>query len=175
MENTELIKALRCCVTDYNNIQSRLCNKCPYAKYADGKYGCENKLKADAADALEAADEKIADYTAAIDALDDSNDAYIKENERLKKRIAELSLDNKMLKNTIDADKGVMLDRIRFLEAQLPKRGKWIGIEYDGYADGYPVYDVWECSECGEEHNGEEDTLPNYCPNCGAKMKGEQE
>ena len=27
------------------------------------------------------------------------------------KRIAELSLDNKMLKNTIDADKGVMLDR----------------------------------------------------------------
>lgn len=43
-----------------------------------------------AADALEAADEKITDYTAAIDALDDSNDAYIKENERLEKRIAEL-------------------------------------------------------------------------------------
>jgi hypothetical protein len=41
-------------VTDYNNIQSRLCNKCQYAKYADGKYGCENKLKADAADALKA-------------------------------------------------------------------------------------------------------------------------
>lgn len=49
----ELISALRYCVTDYNNIQSRLCNKCHYAKYADGKYGCENKLKADAADAIE--------------------------------------------------------------------------------------------------------------------------
>ena len=53
MNNAELIKALRCCVTDYNSIQSRLCNKCQYAKYADGKYGCENKLKADAADAIE--------------------------------------------------------------------------------------------------------------------------
>lgn len=49
----ELVKALLCCVTDFNNIQSRLCNKCPYAKYADGKYGCENKLKADAAEAIE--------------------------------------------------------------------------------------------------------------------------
>ena len=64
MTNTELIKALRCCVTDYNNIQSRLCNKCPYAKYADGKYGCENKLKADAADALEAAEKRIKELEA---------------------------------------------------------------------------------------------------------------
>lgn len=52
-EDAEVIKALRCCVTDCNNIQSRLCNKCNYAKYADGKHGCENKLKADAADAIE--------------------------------------------------------------------------------------------------------------------------
>lgn len=49
----ELVKALRCCVIDYNSIQSRLCNKCQYAKYADGKYGCENKLKADAASLIE--------------------------------------------------------------------------------------------------------------------------
>lgn len=62
----ELIKALRCCVTDYNNIQSRLCNKCQYAKYADGKYGCENKLKADAADALEAANERIVNLLTAL-------------------------------------------------------------------------------------------------------------
>lgn len=55
----ELVNALRCCVTDYNSIQSRLCNKCQYAKYADGKYGCENKLKADAADALETSEKNI--------------------------------------------------------------------------------------------------------------------
>lgn len=48
--------------------------------------------------------------------------------------------------------------------------GEWIGIEYDGYADGVPVYDVWECSACGNEWRGDE--TPCYCPDCGAKMKG---
>lgn len=54
---------------------------------------------------------------------------------------------------------------------ELPKRahGHWIGLEYDGFADGCPVYDLWECSECGYEHKGEETT--NYCPNCGAMME----
>jgi Zn finger protein HypA/HybF involved in hydrogenase expression len=52
------------------------------------------------------------------------------------------------------------------------KRGRWIPTEYDGYADGYPVYDAFECSECGHEHNGEEDTLTAFCPDCGAKMDG---
>ena len=52
-------------------------------------------------------------------------------------------------------------------------RGRWVGLEYDGYADGNPVYDLWECSECGEEVRGEDvpETHP-YCPNCGAKMEG---
>ena len=48
--------------------------------------------------------------------------------------------------------------------------GEWIGIEYDGYADGVPVYDVWECSSCGNEWRG--DSTPCYCPDCGAKMEG---
>ena len=48
----------------------------------------------------------------------------------------------------------------------------WVGIEYDGYADGYPVYDLWECSHCKHEHKGEIDTLTDYCPDCGAKMDG---
>lgn len=49
--------------------------------------------------------------------------------------------------------------------------GRWIGLEYDGYADGFPVYNLWECSECGEEVRGEDvpDTHP-YCNGCGAKM-----
>lgn len=50
--------------------------------------------------------------------------------------------------------------------------GRWIPIEYDGYADGTPVWDLWECSECQEEHRGDEETLTPYCPNCGAKMDG---
>lgn len=52
--------------------------------------------------------------------------------------------------------------------------GHWIPIEYDGYADGNPVWDLWECSECQEDHSGDEDTLTPYCPYCGAKMDGER-
>lgn len=26
------------------------------------------------------------------------------------------------------------------------RHGRWIGTEYDGYANGFPVYDVYECS-----------------------------
>ena len=50
--------------------------------------------------------------------------------------------------------------------------GLWLPIEYDSYADGVPVWDKWECSECGHEHKGEEDTLTAFCPDCGARMDG---
>ena len=52
-------------------------------------------------------------------------------------------------------------------------RGRYIGTEYDGYADGCPVYYEWKCSVCGCTF---EDEKPNYnfCPNCGADMRGEQ-
>lgn len=56
------------------------------------------------------------------------------------------------------------------------KHGRWIPIQYDGYADGHPVWDLWECSECREEYESEGDPPPhNYCPNCGAKMDGGNE
>lgn len=53
--------------------------------------------------------------------------------------------------------------------------GRWYG-ESDGYADGYPVIDVWYCSECGyciDDGTDDPELLPNYCPNCGVKMDGE--
>lgn len=55
------------------------------------------------------------------------------------------------------------------------RHGQWDG-EGDGYADGEIVIDVWYCSECGYcIDNGTDDPniLPNYCPNCGAYMMGE--
>lgn len=55
---------------------------------------------------------------------------------------------------------------------QPERHRRWIPIEYDSYADGAPVWDKYECSECGHEHVGEEDTLTDYCPKCGAKMYG---
>lgn len=59
------------------------------------------------------------------------------------------------------------------VEAEPVKHGRWIPLEYDGFADGNPVWDLWECSECQEEHSGDEETLTPYCPNCGAKMDGD--
>lgn len=58
------------------------------------------------------------------------------------------------------------------VEAEPVRHGRWIPIEYDSYADGAPVWDKWECSECGHEHSGEEDTLTAFCPDCGARMDG---
>lgn len=49
------------------------------------------------------------------------------------------------------------------------RHGHWTGTEYDGYADGNPVYTMFECSECGVEYGQEE----HYCPWCGAKMDGD--
>lgn len=63
------------------------------------------------------------------------------------------------------------IDKLKVKTRPRRCKGQWIGTEYDGYADGCPVYDTFECSECGWEHYGEEDTLTNYCSNCGAKMK----
>ena len=97
----------------------------------------------------------VADYIAAVEALDDSNDAYIKENERLKNRIAEL-------------------------ETQLPKEGKWIpgriiSEEYIGRTLISIDFEDWKCSVCGIVV--EQPHIPkwNYCPNCGASMDGEEQ
>jgi rubrerythrin len=52
--------------------------------------------------------------------------------------------------------------------------GKYVG-EYDGYADGYPVCDMWYCSVCGcHFEDWDEKPTYNYCPQCGAKMDGEE-
>lgn len=46
------------------------------------------------------------------------------------------------------------------------KKGKWI--EHNPHKWGLGV--KYECSECGYEVDCEE---PNFCPNCGADMRGE--
>lgn len=50
----------------------------------------------------------------------------------------------------------------------------WVGVRYDGYADGCPVYDLWECSNCGEEYESE-GSPPAYrfCHGCGKPMAEE--
>lgn len=67
----------------------------------------------------------------------------------------------------------MILKYVPTIDAVPVVHGRWIGMEYDGYADGSPIYEIWECSECHEEHYGDCDTLTAYCPYCGAKMDGD--
>ena len=65
------------------------------------------------------------------------------------------------------------IDMARAVDAVPVRHGKFIGTEYDGYADGNPVYYEWKCSECGCVFEDDEPTY-NYCPHCGARMDGTQ-
>ena len=52
-------------------------------------------------------------------------------------------------------------------------RSYWDGFSND-YADGYEVYDEWQCRKCGfEVETDEPETLPRFCPSCGAPMTDE--
>jgi rubrerythrin len=75
---------------------------------------------------------------------------------------------NDMDKTTIDACKGA----IELLE-QEPKTVLYIG---DGYADGYMVYDMAECPNCGYEYeDSDKDWGLPFCPNCGQNLNWESE
>lgn len=82
----------------------------------------------------------------------------------------DLDHDERITKSGAVADMIYLINNTPTIEAEPVRHGYWIGLEGDGYAGGFPVYDVWECSSCKDEWNGEE--TPCYCPNCGAKMDG---
>lgn len=81
---------------------------------------------------------------------------------------------NLVQEETADADTFItvrrVLNKLPTADVAPVVHASWVGTDFDGYADGYPVYNVFECSNCKEEHYGEEDTLTEYCPHCGAKM-----
>ena len=63
-----------------------------------------------------------------------------------------------------------MVKQGKHIEADRPQ-GKWIG-EADGYYNGELIYDTWYCSNCDYVVDDEEPPTWNFCPNCGARMKG---
>lgn len=79
------------------------------------------------------------------------------------------------------ADVETLFEQIPTADAAPVRHGQWDG-EGDGYAgteagEQLLVIDVWYCSECGyyiDEGIDDETILPNYCPNCGAKMDKEE-
>lgn len=44
--------------------------------------------------------------------------------------------------------------------------GGWIGVDDE-------PFEAWECGRCGKVVEDEYRLLPNFCPNCGADMRGE--
>ena len=58
---------------------------------------------------------------------------------------------------------------VESLEKQIPKEPNY---QYDGYADGLPVWDIWECPSCGAEFEIDYDKH-EYCPECGQKLDWE--
>ena len=79
-------------------------------------------------------------------------DKYIKEIDHLRKYICKLETQ---------------------IVEQEPKTVLYSG---DGYADGYMVYDMAECPNCGYEYeDGDKDWGLPFCPNCGQSLNWENE
>ena len=63
---------------------------------------------------------------------------------------------------------------IKKLPSVKPKKGKWIECERVDYTQFHPdyssFYSTFRCTSCLKANYRKE----KYCPNCGAKMEGEQ-
>lgn len=72
-------------------------------------------------------------------------------------------------------------EQFEFLYNSLEKIVKWeeketpkyVDYEYDGYADGCPVYDIAHCPECGRYFDLDCEEKCNYCPDCGQRLNWE--
>lgn len=70
-----------------------------------------------------------------------------------------------------------LLEKVPAADVAPVRHGHWIG-EGDGYADGELVFNVWHCSECDyciDDGTDDPESLPKYCPGCGALMDGGNE
>lgn len=62
------------------------------------------------------------------------------------------------------------LDKAQTIEARPVVRGEWKAIEDKLWNLDFPVVVGYECSECRTWGHDEY----NFCPNCGADMRGEE-
>ncbi|MBP3798013.1 MAG: hypothetical protein J6I46_09615 [Ruminococcus sp.] len=78
--------------------------------------------------------------------------------------------------NTAMAEIMEWIKHIPSADVQPVKHGRWI----IDYAEGTKIYHA-HCSECGKEPNNHIggdyyiDKLSDFCPNCGARMDGDNE
>jgi exonuclease VII small subunit len=148
MNNAELIAALRY----HARATMWTCTECPYDEIRRSRGSCLDKMLTDAADLIEAQQ---------VD-LRKANEIIAEGIKVSRKSRAALEIAEK---------------RIAELEAQMPKEGEWIE-DTTTYAG--PCLSNYKCSLCGKicgtwRRGLKPSELPNWCGNCGAKMKGEQE
>lgn len=61
-------------------------------------------------------------------------------------------------------------------DSENPNKSETVLYSGDGYADGYMVYDMAECPNCGYEYeDGDKDWGLPFCPNCGQSLNWESE
>lgn len=73
-------------------------------------------------------------------------------------------------------DYRAMMEYIDELSAVQPerKKGRWLRYGEDGYPNNEDTV-FWQCDQCLEQYTGRTKRIPNFCPNCGADMRGGQE
>ena len=54
------------------------------------------------------------------------------------------------------------------------KKGEWLRYGEDGYPNNEDTV-FWQCDQCLEQYTGRAKKIPNFCPNCGADMREENE
>ena len=86
-------------------------------------------------------------------------------------RQAALDIINHELNGWLTDDERLHLEGvgtgIELLPSAQPKKGKWVFYPKATATSTLGLYPV--CSECGHEH-----PVANFCPNCGADMRGEE-
>lgn len=70
----------------------------------------------------------------------------------------------------ISQEKETMADRELLQELVDKEKPRYVNYEYDGYADGCPVYDTARCPECGRYFDLDCEEKCNYCPDCGQRL-----
>ena len=183
IDYTELVEALRCKNTGDDECGS---SDCPYWS----GLGCmDGQLMEDAADAIEAlqAENPIVETV-----LEDKMRQQMEELQQkwfksetdatnLTGKLAQAEADIDRLNLEIDkriATEIELSNQVDALQAQLPKRGKWLEREviHDRADAKITDWQQAKCSLCNKWH-----TTPymysfidyNYCPNCGAKMEAQ--
>ena len=54
------------------------------------------------------------------------------------------------------------------------RTGKWLRYGEDGNPNEEDTV-FWQCDQCLETYTGRTTRIPNFCPNCGSDMRGEND